>query len=335
MVGLRVADRALELHLRPRGRRTSASRPDCRRTAPRAPASAAARSGRPPSARTSARRSLAAAPVAEARSPCARGRRARFETASRPPARRVTRPWPSAGRRPRQIGVMDVAREHGDRGRGGRRIARRRPSRADPRGARRNRRTPPSGRSRAPAAASRRSRAARAPQAPPASASPQRSRWCSPGASRKGSEVPISRCSKSPSRCSLEPLPFLLVEHRALALLEDPAEARVEHDQAHVAEVAAEAPPGAVANPALVVGDALEDLQAVVGLADAAEQLALAQQLRREVADELIEPVGGDAGALALGPPVGSRMSSTQAAEMFQSSLTSWSSTTIETETVE
>ena len=70
------------------------------------------------------------------------------------------------------------------------------------------------------------------------------------------------------------------------------------------AEVAAVAPAGAVPDAAFVGGELAQDVPAVVGLAHPGEQVAVADQLRRQVADELVEPVGGDPGALALGPPV-------------------------------
>ena len=67
-----------------------------------------------------------------------------------------------------------------------------------------------------------------------------------PGPSSHGSEVAISRWSKSPVACSSTHSHSSLVEHRAAALLEHPAGARVDHDDAGVAEVAAVAPARAV-----------------------------------------------------------------------------------------
>ena len=92
-----------------------------------------------------------------------------------------------------------------------------------------------------------RRRPARSPQAPAQTASFQASTWCSAGTSRNGSVSTSSRWSKSPLRVLGDPLPLLVVDHRARALAEHAALARVEHEQPHAAEVAAEAPAAAVA----------------------------------------------------------------------------------------
>ena len=102
----------------------------------------------------------------------------------------------------------------------------------------------------------------------------------------------------------LEPFPFRVVEHGAPLLVEHPADARVEHDQPGRAEVAAVAPAGPIALPRSLAANRRSTSQPSSASRTRCEQLALAQQLRREVADVLIEPIGGDARRLALGPPV-------------------------------
>ncbi len=67
--------------------------------------------------------------------------------------------------------------------------------------------------------------------------------------------------------------------------------------------------------------------------ADRLVELVLGQLARREVANVLVDPVAGDAADHAPVPPGLCCISSSQSREMFQSSLMSWSSQSIETET--
>ena len=133
----------------------------------------------------------------------------------------------------------------------------------------------PGGASRRPAPPARPRRRCRPPRSTPRGSA-------APGASRNGSDVPISRWSKSPVRVLLEPLPLLRVEHRAvLGRVEHPARARVDHDQPRAAEVAAVAPARA---RHLAVGAERELAQqrpAVLGRAQPRVEVVLRQVLRR------------------------------------------------------
>ena len=65
------------------------------------------------------------------------------------------------------------------------------------------------------------------------------------------------------------------------------------------------------------------------------DQVVFAQLLERQVADVLVDPVGHEAAGDAPVIPLGERISSSQACQIFHSLWISWSSKIIEVETVE
>ena len=179
--------------------------------------------------------------------------------------------------------------------------------------------------------------AATDPQPPSATFSFQASRWWKVGASRYGSEVPNSRWSNPSSVArSATQSRSPVVEDLALARLEASAGPDVHHDQPGGSQVADERPALALALLVVLLHELPQDRPGVpVGRLDPLPERPLGELTGREVADELVDPVGimplttrsFHHGFLA--------MSSHHDCEMFQSSCMSWSSITIALETVE
>ncbi len=103
----------------------------------------------------------------------------------------------------------------------------------------------------------------------------------------------------------LDPGPLVVVDHRAAALLEHPAGAGVDHDQACVAQVAAVAPARAADVAVPLDGELAQDLLAVVDRLHALQQLVLLVGRGGEVAEVLVDPVGHQRPDDVLLPPVG------------------------------
>ena len=264
-------------------------------------------------------------------------RRSRLSSALRygehTPGRRSSGPRRRGGMRPRQISVMDVAGEHPDGGR----------------------RSPCS-----PEATSRMSSASRwndawkAPQWSKSSAWRMRSarrRPASPrspahplvpglqvleaGTSRPGVRAPRGDGRSRPLVERSDPLPFLVVDDRAPALLEQCA--RCESRARSAASCRGRGnsssvfPRDPVVRPwsAHHLGDA-SSASLTASTSGRSGELS-----RREVAEELIKPVGHHPPITRSCHQAGAPCPRHQAREMFQSSRMSWSSITIELETVE
>ena len=102
----------------------------------------------------------------------------------------------------------------------------------------------------------------------------------------------------------VHPVPLLLVEHRALALLEHPPGARVDHDQARAPEVAAVAPAGTVGLAVGAEREVLEQLLGVVARLHLRQQLVVPMGVRGEVAEVLVDPVRRQRPHDVLVPPL-------------------------------
>ena len=106
----------------------------------------------------------------------------------------------------------------------------------------------------------------------------------------------------------LDPAELLLADHRVPAVGEDPAAPRVDDQEADPAEVAPERPHRALGPVGLAVrrlGEGPEDLLAVGDVPDGRERRVRAQQVGREVAEVLVDPVGHEGRGDPLRPPVG------------------------------
>ena len=125
-----------------------------------------------------------------------------------------------------------------------------------------------------------------------------------------------------------DPVPLLLVDHVAPAVGEHARRARVEHEQPRVAEVAVERP---AARRRLAV-PLVRELAAAAGRrrrppATRWSSRLLGELGRREVAEVLVDPVRHErAGDARLPPRLARASPRPRLQEMFQSSLTSWSS---------
>lgn len=136
-------------------------------------------------------------------------------------------------------------------------------------------------------------------------------------------------------RLFAQPLCLAGVDHPAVLLVEDAGRAGVEHDDADAAEVAAVAPADGGGVGVRLGGEGAQDVGAVGGLADGGVQEVLGQFARGEVAEVLVDPVRHQAAEDPLAPPGVARMSATQEALVFQSSMTSWSSKIMQLGTVD
>ena len=135
------------------------------------------------------------------------------------------------------------------------------------------------------------------PQAPSASASSKASAWCSPGASRNGTELASSRCRAGLRRLLADPLPLLVLDERAPPGRDLAPGARVDDDEPRVADGAREAP-AAVAVLAAFGAHARGQQRGRVGRgAHLVVEAAVGQLAGREVADVLEDPVGHQARA--------------------------------------
>ena len=136
------------------------------------------------------------------------------------------------------------------------------------------------------------------PHAPCVTASLKASAWCSPGASRNGSEVPIRRWSTSPRIRSSSQASLLGVQDRAVVGVELAGRPRVHDDQSRLGvEVAGVAPPVArrflVGPLGQLVEDRRRDVQLLVAvvLGDGLPQRVVLAVVRPEVPQVLVDPV--------------------------------------------
>src|SRR5215207_9216083 len=111
-------------------------------------------------------------------------------------------------------------------------------------------------------------------------------------------EVVVVSC-----RLLLNPGPLVIVEHGAFAFVEHASSARIHHDQAHVPEVAVEAPAGARDLPVSFVGELAKGAGRVLCLPHPSEEIVLFELLRGEVAEVLVDPVRHERPDDALLPP--------------------------------
>src|SRR5690606_4931244 len=98
----------------------------------------------------------------------------------------------------------------------------------------------------------------------------------------------------------VDPGPLGVVDDGAPAGLEHPAAARIDHDQPDRPDVAGEAP---AVRGRIAIGRArelVEDLAAVVALADRGQDRIVGALVRRQIAQVLIEPVRGEAAGDAV-----------------------------------
>src|SRR5215216_5808065 len=101
----------------------------------------------------------------------------------------------------------------------------------------------------------------------------------------------------------LDPIPLLLVEDRAAPFVQDAARTHVHHDESGRAEVAVVAPPLALSLTVLLRRELPQFGTRLAELANPPVELILLQLPWREVADELVDPIGHQPRHDALLPP--------------------------------
>jgi len=100
-----------------------------------------------------------------------------------------------------------------------------------------------------------------------------------------------------------DPVPLLVVDHRAVPLFQHPAGARVHEDRPGAAEVAAEAPADPVAGGLRPGGELAQGFGRVDVPAHLPVEVVFVEGRRREVAEVLVDPVAHDPGDGAPMPP--------------------------------
>src|SRR5829696_925901 len=104
-----------------------------------------------------------------------------------------------------------------------------------------------------------------------------------------------------------DPAPLTSIYHRALASLQNPPAAGVQHHQPRVTEVSMEAPSGPRGLSVSLVGELEKDRSCVFGFLDLLKKTILGKLGRREVAEVLVDPVGDvSTGDLLVPPRIGS-----------------------------
>src|SRR5215207_8539065 len=98
---------------------------------------------------------------------------------------------------------------------------------------------------------------------------------------------------EAPGCVFFDPTPLVGVHHQAAAPLQHPSAAGIYHYQPRVAEVPVKAPTGSCGLPVRSIGELAEERSRVVCRLDLLEEVVPFELPGREVAEVLVDPVGG------------------------------------------